>query len=221
MHDEAFLKEVAAQLRKPSGEFGTEVALAMNESNKTMNLATISALQIEEGNHILEIGMGNGFFVSQILEQADDLRYTGIDYSEDMVQLASSVNREYIEKGLAVFHTSPAQHLPVSEQSIDRLFTINTLYFWNDHTSILNEFRRVITLEGLLVISIRPENCLKEYPSTQFNFEYYTNEKVSSLLEDHGLAVQEIINKKEPETEVLGKVIIPEYSIIIASIKAT
>ncbi len=221
MPDETFLKEVAAQLRKPTGEFGSEVASAMNESNKAMNLATISALQIEDGNHILEVGMGNGFFVSHILTQAEDLNYTGVDYSEDMVRSASSINKEHIELGHAAFFTSGARKLPVSNQSIDRLFTVNTIYFWENRSAILDEFKRVLNPNGLLAIAIRPQRCMKEYPSTQFNFEYYSPEQVCTLLTTHGFIITQVIEEMEPETEVLGKSIHPEFSIILARIKHT
>lgn len=221
MPDESFLKEVAAQLRKPTGEFGNEVASAMNESNQKMNLSTIDALQIEAGNTVLEVGMGNGFFVSHILNQADNLNYIGIDYSPDMVQLASDINKTHLEKGTAVFYASNASELPISNHSVDRLFTVNTIYFWEDQSQILNEFRRVLKTDGLLAISIRPDRCLKEYPSTQFGFNHFTTEKVAELLEEHGFFNTQIIEDTEPEAEVLGKKIIPEFSIVTACSKAT
>lgn len=42
--DEAQLKHIAAQLRKPEGEAGTEVAKMMNIGNSPMNLHTIVVL---------------------------------------------------------------------------------------------------------------------------------------------------------------------------------
>ena len=221
MPDESFLKEVAAQLRKPTGEFGNEVASAMNESNQKMNLATIEALKVEAGNTILEVGMGNGYFISHLLSQADGLSYIGIDYSEDMVKLTSSINKAHMDDGKAAFHTADAKELPVLNHSVDRLFTINTIYFWDDQMAILKEFIRVLKPGGLLAISIRPERCLKEYPSTQFGFEYFTAQEVSQILEDQGFVNPQIHEDIESEIEIMEKKLVPEFSIITAHIKPT
>ncbi|MBK7811139.1 MAG: hypothetical protein IPI50_07870 [Saprospiraceae bacterium] len=67
--DEQTLKEIAKQLRQPSGEFATQVGQKMNEGNLHINLNTIEALNLQKGDHILEIGMGNGFFVKIYYQQ--------------------------------------------------------------------------------------------------------------------------------------------------------
>ena len=61
-------KKVAIQLRKPEGEFGLKIGKKMNESNAYMNLFTIKNLPIKTNDKILELGMGNGFFVNEIFK---------------------------------------------------------------------------------------------------------------------------------------------------------
>ncbi|GAB5408653.1 MAG: hypothetical protein BalsKO_10180 [Balneolaceae bacterium] len=216
MPDQEFLKEIASQLRKPNGKFGNEVAEKMNESNRAMNIATINALNIKSGNTVLEIGMGNGFFVRDILTKADKIHYIGCDYSEDMVALSTHINHHFIDSREAVFFQSKASNLPIDGNSIDILFTVNTLYFWEHKKAILSEFRRVLKPKGTLCISIRPERCLKQYPSTQYNFGHYSVKSVSDLLTKNDFNVTDIIEQQEPEVEVLERKIIPEFAIIIA-----
>lgn len=216
MPDQEFLKIIAAQLRKPSGELGNEVAEKMNESNREMNLATINSLEIKDGESILEIGMGNGFFVKHIFTKSERLRYIGCDYSEDMVTLSRKVNQQLIDSGEASFLHAEAHNLPCDDESIDKLFTVNTLYFWNNNEAILSEFKRVLKPKGMVCISIRPERCLKKYPSTQYNFEYFKIESVTELLKENGFHVTNIIEQKEPEVVVLEKKITPEFAIFIA-----
>ncbi|MEQ9310308.1 MAG: class I SAM-dependent methyltransferase [Balneolaceae bacterium] len=216
MPDQEFLKIIAAQLRKPSGELGNEVAEKMNESNREMNLATINSLEIKDGESILEIGMGNGFFVKHILSKAERLHYIGCDYSEDMVTLSTKLNQQLINSGEASFLHADAHNLPIENQSIDHLFTINTLYFWENIEVILKEFKRVLKSNATLCITIRPESCLKQYPSTQYNFNYYSIDSILDSLLKNGFNVTDIIEQKEPEVEVLEKKIIPEFIIFIA-----
>ena len=73
------LKSLAVQLRKPEGSLGIEVGRMMNKRNKLMNLATIDQLEIQPNDKILEIGMGNGFFVKYILKKDETVRYIGCD----------------------------------------------------------------------------------------------------------------------------------------------
>tara|TARA_R110000868_G_scaffold37111_4_gene131358 strand:+ start:48645 stop:49310 length:666 start_codon:yes stop_codon:yes gene_type:complete len=214
--DQDFLKEVSAQLRKPSGEFGNEIAQRMNESNLRMNLDTINSLKIEDDHTVLEIGMGNGFFIKEILSKANKVKYIGCDYSEDMVALSTEMNQTFIDSGQATFHLSEAHHLPTDNSSIDHLFTINTIYFWNDIPTLLSEFKRVLKPNGTLAISLRPEGCLRQFPSTQYNFTYYNAEQVSEILKAHGFSVKQIIEVTEPEMEVMKKHLIPEFAILLA-----
>lgn len=214
--DEEFLKEISAQLRKPHGEFGYEVAQKMNESNRAMNLTTINAMELCDNDTVVEIGMSNGFFVSRIIEQAKNITYWGFDHSQEMVEASNALNKKLVEKKHATFEVADIQKLPLENNSINKIFTVNTLYFWDDIKATLNEFRRVLKPDGMLLISIRPEACMKAYPSNKYSFEYFTPNKVSKLLTKNGFSVQKVIEEKEPEVEVMGKKLIPEFAIIIA-----
>lgn len=159
--DEDFLREVAAQLRKPNGKFGKEVAEKMNASNQQMNLKTIELLDILENDSVLEIGMGNGAFVPDILNSAKDVRYFGIDYSEDMVELANTMNNSFIVDHTVKFILSDVENLPFSSKTMDKIFTVNTIYFWKDLEAAFRECSRVLKEDGLFAITIRPKGCLK------------------------------------------------------------
>lgn len=64
--DEEKIKTIAQQLRQPTGAFAIEVGQTMNKGNLQMNLCTIENLVLNKNNRLLEIGMGNGFFVKNI-----------------------------------------------------------------------------------------------------------------------------------------------------------
>ena len=209
-------KEIAAQLRKPDGEFGEIVAEKMNEGNLLMNQNTIKALSVSDRDSILEIGMGNGFFVKDILSAAPNVQYIGCDYSVDMVQLATKVNREFVDEGTARFIHTTADNLPVEDASIHTMFTVNTLYFWDNHSSILAEFKRVLTETGKLVLAFRPTEVMEMYPPTKYNFDHYSIEEASELLKQHGFEIQEIWEFEEPLIDREEKSFPPKHVIIIA-----
>lgn len=59
---------LARHLKKPVGIIGKLVALLMNKGNDSMNHYTINLLDIQPGEHILEIGFGNGKYISELVE---------------------------------------------------------------------------------------------------------------------------------------------------------
>src|SRR5690606_5227869 len=130
MDDEETFKEIAKQLRKPKGEIGHQVAVKMNESNAEMNRRAIEELNLTTNNHLLEIGMGNGLFVKEIYSKQEDIQYTGLDYSEQMVEEAIKINQQLINLGKVKFNLGTADQIPFHDNSFDKVLTVNTIYFW-------------------------------------------------------------------------------------------
>ena len=97
------LKTVAEQLRKPHGALGKQAGEMMNKGNALMNLVAIEQLEINTNDNILEIGMGNGFFVRHILANDNNVQYDGCDFSDLMVEEAIIRNEDYVGKGQARF----------------------------------------------------------------------------------------------------------------------
>ncbi len=213
--DDSFLREVSSQLRKPNGDFGIEVADKMNESNQLMNLKTIDLLDIKSNESILEIGMANGAFAPIIVNSAKGVNYTGLDYSADMVELAIKNNRQLVDSGEVNFITGDIHSLPFPKGIVDKIFTVNTIYFWDDLKQALDECLRVLKNNGLLAISFRPKCCLQKYPSTKFNFNYFEIEDLERAFNNHGIELIKIIHELEPKTEVLDEMIIPEFAVIV------
>jgi ubiquinone/menaquinone biosynthesis C-methylase UbiE len=162
--DEETLKSIAEQLRKPAGEYAVKVGEKMNEGNLHINLYTIEALNLAPDDNVLEIGMGNGFFVKDILSANNFIRYTGCDFSEVMVDEASKINEEYVKEGTAKFCVANAEQLPFNDGEFDRVFTVNTIYFWANPSLVLSEIKRVLKPAGQVVISIRPKSVMQYYP---------------------------------------------------------
>ena len=73
--EEEILKNIATQLRQPRGEFAVQVGERMNKGNLHINLFTLDALNLNGEENILEIGMGNGFFVKNLLNKYPKIKY--------------------------------------------------------------------------------------------------------------------------------------------------
>lgn len=62
-------KELASQLRNPSGENGTKMGHVMNKTNMTMIKETISNLSLVDNDIVLELGHANGHHIKDLLTQ--------------------------------------------------------------------------------------------------------------------------------------------------------
>jgi ubiquinone/menaquinone biosynthesis C-methylase UbiE len=197
-------KEVAAQLRQPHGEAGVQTGIRMNEGNALINRFTFDALAPASGELILEIGMGNGYFIRELLQKTPGLRYIGCDFSETMITEATRLNRELVDGERVQFFLSAADHLPVRAQSVDKVFTVNTLYFWPDEKAVLNEIARVLKPGGKVVISIRPKWQMEQYPFTKFGFAMYDRSDLQRLLSENNFQIESVWEREEPRQEIAG-----------------
>lgn len=192
------VKVIAEQLRKPVGDLGKQVGAKMNEGNLYINQYTIAALQIKSHQNILEIGMGNGFFVKDILSAAPSVKYTGCDFSETMVAEARSLNTRFIQKRRAEFIVAASDELPLFDALFDTVFTVNTLYFWHHPQKELAEIYRVLKPGGKVFIAIRPASVMQALPFVQYGFRLYEKQDVEALLLCNGFGRIHIIEKPEP-----------------------
>lgn len=189
---------LASQLRKPHDALGLEVAVLMNKGNSAMNRHAIAVLHAQAGEHILEIGMGNGAFVSRITNVAPGIRYTGCDYSDEMVESATKLNAELVGKGLVNFVKGALADLPFEDNSFDKVLTVNTLYFWDDYSKCLDELKRVLKPDGLLILSIRPKVNMLQHAFIEHGFRLFDADEVIRLLEDSGFKDVERTSVQEP-----------------------
>lgn len=180
------LKILAKHLRKPEGEIGEDVAKRMNVGNAPMNLHTLAVLNPQANQTILEIGMGNGFFVKNILELDETIRYHGLDYSTDMVKLAATLNSNYVQENRAIFLEGSVECIPFEKELFDQVFTINTLYFWEDVQKGLNSISKVLKTGGRLILSIRPKDNMVSLPVTKYDFNLFDIDEVVVALENAG-----------------------------------
>lgn len=212
--DEQSYQNLAAQLRQPTGEAGIKTGEWMNRGNVHINLDTLEIVNAIAGDTILEIGMGNGFFVKEILNKSSKIKYTGADFSEVMVAEAKRINEEWIKKNLANFVLADIASLPFADESFNKIFTINCIYFWEEAAKVLAELKRVLQPKGKLIITLRPKRLMKNYPFTKYGFTMFSKEEVELLLSQNGFAIVQSLEKQEPDFELNGEMIKMESLII-------
>src|SRR5690606_985649 len=122
--EEDFLKQLAQQLRKPEGQMAGDVVPLMNKTNAEMNLHSIEILNPQAKEHILEVGMGNGYFLKDILFKAPNIKYSAVDYSKEMVEQAKRLNKDAVDKGIADFKLGSAEKLDFEDSTFQKVLSV-------------------------------------------------------------------------------------------------
>jgi len=177
------LQAIASQLKHPTGEKGIEMANMMHETNINMTRHSVQNLNISSGNTILELGHGNAGHAAFIFEQAESLKYYGLEMSELMFQEARQINRNFVSQKQAFFSIYDGNIIPFEAASFDKIFTVNTIYFWQDPQKLFSEIYRVLKQNGNFCLTFAEESFMKTLPFTQFEFKLYSIEKAKKLME--------------------------------------
>ncbi|MCX8523783.1 class I SAM-dependent methyltransferase [Chryseobacterium formosus] len=193
--EEKDLKILAQNLGNPQGEKGIEIGEMMNATNIGMTLESIHTLLIEDGENILEIGHGNAAHVKSLLHLAQNIQYTGIDISETMHNEAKRLNEEF--KNQAEFVLYEGTKLPFEDKTFDKIFTVNTAYFWKEPVEYLNEIYRVLKDNGTFVLTFGQRDFMETLPFTQFNFTLYNSDEMEETVSKSHFKRMKISEKEE------------------------
>ncbi len=193
--EENELKILALNLANPQGEKGIEIGEMMNATNIGMTLESIKALVIEDHDSILEIGHGNAGHLQNILNRAKKVKYTGIDISETMNKEARKINAEFSDQTEFILYEG--KKLPFEDKVFDKIFTVNTVYFWENPVDYLNEIYRVLKDNGIFVLTFGQKEFMKNLPFTAYHFTLYSNEDLAELVSKSHFKRMKISEKQE------------------------
>lgn len=71
----------------------------------------------------------------------------GVDYSQTMVEQARKRNKSLIEQGHVEIKQGEVSQIPFDDQCFDKLFTVNTLYFWPKPLNKINHWMSIVSLQ--------------------------------------------------------------------------
>jgi arsenite methyltransferase len=154
------------QLSRPSGLAGRVVAAGMNRGNRAFNEQAIARLDVHPGARVLDLGFGGGLTFGPLLERGATV--VGADRAQDMVAAAAARHRADVDAGRLSLHAGEMQALPLADGSVDRVLTVNTVYFWPDLAPALREVHRVLAPGGRVVIGIRDGSVMERVDPAVF-----------------------------------------------------
>lgn len=176
-------KELAEQLRCPSGNQVSEFGNKMYQSNFNMIDKTINLLNSKENSTILELGFGNGNHITKLFEKYRIDNYYGLEISGAMINEASKLNMKLIEERKLKLNRIENDTMNLKSNTFDYCFSINTIYFWNDLSSYFEQFYNILKNDGELFLTFILKESAEKQSFTQYNFNLYTEIEIIELLQ--------------------------------------
>lgn len=177
------------QAAKPTGFFGKILARGMAWGHRSFYKNTARVLDLQPNDRYLEIGFGSGLFIKKYASHVS--RISGLDYSEDMVKLAVSINKDLVKSGKAEFKQGNVSNLPWANEEFSVVLGIETFFFWEDPELSLKEIFRVLAQNGRLVIEMSyNKDDGKDHTKQieKYNLNLYSSEEMESLLKESGFS---------------------------------
>lgn len=149
---------VVAQFGRPTGFWGWGAGQLMvhRSSNRRRNAWAVSLLDVRRTDRVLEIGFGPGLAVLKLSRIAQEGHVCGIDHSELMLRQATRRNVDGIRRGVVDLRLAAVDALPAFGPPFDKVLTVNTMLFWSEPQTRLEELRRLLRPGGLIAVVHQP-----------------------------------------------------------------
>lgn len=179
------------QARKPSGWFGRVFAgKILNKANASLEDMGLKLMDVKPDSSILEIGFGNGRLISKMGIILKTGKITGIDISKEMIDQSGKTNKRLIRSGHLELIEASVANIPVADQSFDKVFTANTIYFWPNPDENIKEVLRTLSPGGIFYCALRTKDEMldNKHISAHLNIFKHTfsEEEITAFLEKSG-----------------------------------
>ena len=141
------------QYRKPKGLIGTYIGEKMVRQHKPETLWTIDLLNIQQSESVLELGCGAGYAMKLILKQNIVGKVVGLDLSPTVIRSAMIRNKKALNNEKAELIQANVKSLPFEDAQFDKVFSIHTIYFWDDISATVSEIFRVLKPGGVFILT--------------------------------------------------------------------
>jgi cyclopropane fatty-acyl-phospholipid synthase-like methyltransferase len=177
---------IGNQFRKPNGFCGRLISRIMIKGNSSAYDKVIPALEIQQGDKVLEIGYGHGLGI-HIIASRHDCLVTGIDFSELMFREASKRNKKHIADKKVELAFGDLLTAEIGSEKFDKVFCVNVVYFWDNLDIPFAKIFHSLKAGGLFCIyMVTPEVLGKLSFTKEGIFNRYSVEEVMVRLEQAG-----------------------------------
>jgi ubiquinone/menaquinone biosynthesis C-methylase UbiE len=124
---------------------------SMEKGHRPIGEQAIALMNLPANARVLDIGCGSGWATRLMAEQANEGQITGIDISDEMIEIARASSVDFTNVD---YRVASAEALPFANGEFSHAFSMESLYYYSDIPAALKEIRRVLKPGGLFVTVI-------------------------------------------------------------------
>jgi ubiquinone/menaquinone biosynthesis C-methylase UbiE len=192
-----FIKYVGGNFGNPNGIAGKISTKLMNIINQRQYKAILDNINLEHNDTILDIGFGNGYFLNKLFKKNIPINIYGIEISNYMINNVSRKYKNYIENGLLKLSLENIENTSFKNETFNKIYTINTIYFWNELEKCFSEIKRILKLNGIFLNAIYTKEYLDKIMYTKYGFIKYSIEDMVKITEENGMKIIKIVEIKK------------------------
>ena len=189
-------KYISEQFGNPTGVGGAISTFIMNVMNQTQYKGIINNLNCSENDRILDIGFGNGYLINNLAKKNEGNFY-GIEISDDMIKTGHRRNNKLIQQERVHLVKGNVMDIPFEDDFFDKIYTVNTVYFWEDLDKSLLEIKRVLKPNGIFINAIYSKEWLDKIKYTQHGFSKYSPSELVEITSSNGLNILKVTETKK------------------------
>jgi ubiquinone/menaquinone biosynthesis C-methylase UbiE len=126
-------------------------AASMEDEHGDVARQVIAKIGLRAGDHVLDLGCGNGWATRLLAKGGAGVQATGVDIAPAMVAEAERLHSLTIR---ARYHVCAFEKLDFADAKFQRVFSIEALYYAIDLDAVLGEARRVLKPGGTLDVVV-------------------------------------------------------------------
>ena len=193
-----FIEYVGNNFRNPNGIGGKITTKIMNIMNQKQYKAVLNNINLENNDILLDIGFGNGYLINKLFKRNNNIKIYGIDISNDMVNNVSQKYKQYIDNNcLKLLLENINDETTFENDMFNKIYTVNTIYFWNDLKKCFSEIKRILKPNGIFINAIYTKEYLDKTEFSKYGFIKYSKEDMIKLTEENGMKIIKIIEIKD------------------------
>lgn len=204
-------KKLEKQLAKPKGKKGIKLGNKMYRGNLSMIKTSIKQLDVQDNNTVLEIGHGNGKHLPLLLIKALNIKYNGLEISETMRREAFKYCCDISANHNCDFCCYDGCLLPYKANSFDRIFSVNSIYFWKEPLKLMHQIFRVLKNNGLLVITFAEKEFMNTLPFVNERFTLYDKNSFEKLVAKTSFEIKDLSFQQEMIEDKSGVIVLRKY----------
>jgi len=141
--------------------------------------AVIPLLDLKDDDTILDVACGTGIFIETLKEKYKNIKITGIDFAQNMIDKAMSKFPD------TNFIVTDVVSLPFENNTFNKVMCLNAFPHFEDKNKAVKEISRVLKKNGLFILA---------HTNSKSNTDNH-HKNVGGLIAEDMLPCNEIINQ--------------------------